>query len=399
MPLINTLEASEHQTASRLRVLHFGRFHRAGLHSGIERHVSVLLRELAKTIEIDDLVANDRWRDEVFIAPGGYRVIRVASLGLLASTAVAPGLITQASALHRRRHYDLFHFHFPDPLSHLASHWLPQRVPRVITWHSDIIKQRYALPFYAPFLRRCIHKVDAIIVSSPQMLQVSPWLAEAEPERCVVIPFGLDYRRFVSDACRIRADELRAQLCGSQPLVLSVGRLVYYKGFEYLIEAVAGIPSVELVIIGRGPLRERLQALAARLGCANRVHLLRVDDDDELAAWYHACDVFCLPSVEPAETFGQVQLEAMACGKPVVSTRLGTGVEFVNQDGVTGLTVPPRDAVRLREALNRLLNDPSLRAEMGRAARRRALSDFSAEVMAQKTLSLYEEVLRRRASR
>lgn len=393
-----TVTTTKSESSSRLRVLHFGRFHRASLHSGIERHVGVLLRELTKAIEVDDLVANDCWRDEVFTAPGGYRVIRVASLGLLASTALAPGLIVKARALHRVRPYDLFHFHFPDPLSHLASLWLPRGIPRVVTWHSDIVKQRFALPLYAPLLRRFVREVDAIIVSSPQMLQASPWIAQADPERCVVIPFGLDYSRFDADACRRRAVQLREQLCGSQPLVLSVGRLVYYKGFEYLIVAVAGVPSVQLVIIGRGPLQGRLQSLAERLGCASRVHLLRVDDDDELAAWYHACDVFCLPSVEPAETFGQVQLEAMACGKPVVSTRLGTGVEFVNQDGVTGLTVPPRDVQGLRAALVRLLDDPTLRADMGSAARTRALSEFSAEVMARRTLALYQEVLRRRAT-
>lgn len=384
---------------AHLRVLHFGRFHREGLHSGIERHVSVLLSELSRIIEVEDLVANDRPRNETFVADGGYRVYRVASWGLVASTAVAPGLVLKARALCRERHYDLVHLHFPDPLSHLACSALPRHVPKVVSWHSDIVRQRHAMPIYGPWLRRFIQQVDAVIVSSPAMLTASSFVAAVDPNRRWVIPYGLDYRTYLSDEAVEAAVSLRAALCGSRPLVLSVGRLVYYKGFEYLIEAVAGMPGVHLAIVGHGPLERRLEARAIELKCTDRVHLLQADSDAQLAAWYHACDVFCLPSVEPAETFGQVQLEAMACSKPVVSTRLGTGVEFVNQDGVTGLTVPPRDATRLREALERLLNDPALRTDMGRAARRRALSEFSVEGMAQKTLALYQEVVRRQALR
>ncbi|PJF46315.1 MAG: glycosyl transferase family 1, partial [Candidatus Thermofonsia Clade 3 bacterium] len=298
------------------------------------------------------------------------------------STALAPGLIAKARALHAERHYDLFHFHFPDPLTHLASALLPAEVPRVVTWHSDIVRQKAFLPLYAPWLRRFVQQVDAVIVSSPSMLQSSPFIARVAPARRHVIPCGLDYRHFLASEAQRRAADLRLSLGVAGPLVLAVGRLVYYKGYEFLIEAIAGLAEANLIIIGRGPLKRRLRGQAQALGCEKRVHLLQVDDDETLAAWYHACDVFCLPSVEPAETFGLVQLEAMACGKPVVSTRLGTGVEFVNQDGVTGIVVPPRDVDALRAALRRLLDDAQLRQSMGNAGRARAIESFSKEDMA-----------------
>lgn len=383
----------------RLRVLHFGRFHRQRLHSGIERHVSLLLSELKRCIEVDDLVANTSWRNEEWVAAGGYKVYCVASLGLLASTALAPGLIAKARALHAERDYDLFHFHFPDPLTHLASAFLPAEVPRVVTWHSDIVRQKAFLPLYAPWLRRFVQRVDAVIVSSPAMLCSSPFIARVAPARRHVIPFGLDYSHFQAPEAQRRAVELRLSMGVAGPMVLAVGRLVYYKGYEFLIEAIAGLPEANLFIIGRGPLERRLRAQAQALGCHRRVHLLQVDDDATLAAWYHACDVFCLPSVETAETFGLVQLEAMACGKPVVSTRLGTGVEFVNQDGVTGIVVPPRDVDALRAALRRLLVDAQLRQRMGSAGRARALDAFSKERMATQTLKVYLQVLRTRRSR
>ncbi|MDW8324036.1 MAG: glycosyltransferase [Burkholderiales bacterium] len=399
MLLVDTLsQPLVEQEQPRLRVLHFGRFHRKYLHSGIERHVDVLLTELSHSIEVENLVANDCWKDETLITAGGYRVYKVSSLGLLASTALAPGLVRRALALQRAQAYDLLHLHFPDPLTHLASMMLPKKVPRVVTWHSDIVRQKFALPLYGPWLKQFLREADAIIVSNPALLQSSPFLAATDPAKCWVIPFGLDYRRFTTADSQLKGQQLRAAFCADRPLVLSVGRLVYYKGFEYLIEAVARLTEVHLVIVGRGPLEHALRKRASLLGCEDRVNILHVDDDDALAAWYNACDVFCLPSVEPAETFGQVQLEAMACGKPVVCTRLGTGVDYVTVDGYTGLVVPPRDVAALREALHRLLSEPGLCQRMGEAGRQRALSEFDAATMARRTLALYRHIVSARQS-
>ena len=143
-----------------------------------------------------------------------------------------------------------------------------------------------------------------------------------------------------------------------------------------------------------GPLTPDLRGLVGEMGLQDRVHFLGFVSDEVLSAYYQACDVFCLPSVTTAEAFGIVQVEAMAAGKSVVSSRLNNGVDFVNQHEVTGLTVPPGDSSALAKSINKLLTDRDLREKYGRQARARAVSEFSLTAMRDKTLSLYREVLK-----
>jgi rhamnosyl/mannosyltransferase len=147
----------------------------------------------------------------------------------------------------------------------------------------------------------------------------------------------------------------------------------------------------DLVMVGRGPLGPELGTLATSLGISERVRILDPVDDDDLAAWYHAADVFCLPSVARSEAFGLVQLEAHAAGTPVVSTALTTGVPFVNQHGVTGLVVPPEDVGALANALGTLVADGALRTRLGGQARERAIAEFSIPRMVERTLAVYDE--------
>jgi rhamnosyl/mannosyltransferase len=175
-------------------------------------------------------------------------------------------------------------------------------------------------------------------------------------------------------------------------LILAVGRLVYYKGFENLIAAMRDV-NARLLLAGDGPLREKLQRLASESGAGGKVVFLGEIQNDEIAPYYHAASVFVLPSVARSEAFGIVQIEAMAAGKPVVNTCLDSGVPFVSLDQVTGLSVPPGDTCALAAAINRLLDDDALRSRFGDAARARAESEFSVEIMKGRILSLYRQVL------
>ena len=143
-----------------------------------------------------------------------------------------------------------------------------------------------------------------------------------------------------------------------------------------------------MVLVGTGPEEERLRALAG----PSVIFAGHVNDDD-LVAHYHAAELFCLPSVTKAEAFGMVLLEAMACGKPLVTTLLPTGVSAVNRDGVTGIAVPPRDMGALREALSALLQDRGRRQVLGEEARRVQQAEYSAELMGERYVKLYEEAL------
>jgi rhamnosyl/mannosyltransferase len=174
-------------------------------------------------------------------------------------------------------------------------------------------------------------------------------------------------------------------------LILSVGRLVYYKGFEYLIRAMQQVRG-RLIIIGDGPLNQKLSQLVAELGLGDKVVLAGEIQNADVTPYYHAADLFALASVARSEAFGIVQIEAMAAGIPVVNTALDSGVPFVSLHNQTGLTVPPENPDALAAAINRLLDDQSLRQSLGRAASLRARQEFSLETMTSRVLALYETV-------
>jgi rhamnosyl/mannosyltransferase len=171
-----------------------------------------------------------------------------------------------------------------------------------------------------------------------------------------------------------------------------VGRLRYYKGLDTLIRALPSIPG-RLLVVGVGPMEATWKALAHATGVADRIAWLGEAADEDLPALYHLADLFVLPASHPSEAFGLVQVEAMAAGVPVVCTELGTGTSYVNQDGVTGRVVPPRDPAALAAAIRDLLADPDRLAAMSVAARGRAAAEFDAGVMIQRVLALYEETL------
>lgn len=376
-----------------MRVLQFGRFWN-DQHGGIERHVALLSKELATLgVEVVNLVAAQNLRGSD-VTVDGYRLVQVPSLGMVFSTAVAPGLVLKARALHREKKFDVVHLHLPDPLSHLASMVLPAGIKRVITWHSDIIRQKRLLALYEPFLRRTTRQADALVAATQAHFDASTQIPHDIPaQRRHVIPYGLDYAPLVlNPRTAALRDELRARAQG-RGLVFALGRHVYYKGFDVLIEALQHTDAF-LILGGDGALRPQLEQQAAAMGVSDRVFFSGRIPEEDLAAYFNACDVFCLPSVEPSEAFGLVQLEAMACGKPVVCTQLNNGVNVVNVDGQTGLAVPVRDAKSLGGAINQLMEDQPLRELLGRQAQQRAGNEYSLKAMAQRHLKLYQDLLR-----
>ncbi|MGB4441630.1 MAG: glycosyltransferase [Coriobacteriia bacterium] len=357
---------------------------------GIEFHMRDLATELAaRGVEVRAIVANEG-SGAVTETIDGVEVTRLARSFAYASTPVVPGM---ARALRKESTRDgapdLFHLHFPYPWGEVA--WLRAKVaqPTVLAYHSDIVRQKALLAAYAPILRRVLDRVDVVLASSPNMVEYSPFLSEIA-EKCRVIPYGVHVERYAdTPELLARAAELRSG--HGRPIVLFVGRLVYYKGPEVLMRAMADVDA-DVVVIGRGPLKPELERIAAEAAIVDRVTFLDPVDDAELAAWYHAADVFCLPSVARSEAYGLVQLEAHASGTPTVSTTLTTSVPFVNKDGVTGLTVPPGDVAALTEALRSLVADESLRTRLGAQARERAFADFSVERMVDQTLQVYAEL-------
>lgn len=367
-----------------MKVLQLGKFY-PPVKGGMETILALISERTSQHVRNRVMVANSR-RSTVEERHGSVEVLRIAALTRIGAVAVCPRMPFELA----REDADLIVLHEPNPMA-LVAYFLARPSGRLIVWyHSDVIRPswRYRL-FYRPFLRFALSRAVRIVVSSPALGRSAPELQDFQA-KCTVIPFGIDPRPHASDAILTRAFELRRE--ANRPIVLFVGRLVPYKGVDVLLEGLAGLEACGL-IVGDGPQRTALEARARELGILGRVKFLGSVADVELAALYRACDVFVLPSVTRQEAFGVVQLEAMAAGKPVVSTDLGTGVGWVNRHGETGYVVPPADPVALREALRRLLADPALQKSMGDAAAARVRATFTLERMIDDTLALYRDVM------
>ena len=352
---------------------------------GIENHVRALAEAQARrghlvTVLVTSLSGSTE-RGEL----GGVHVIKAARLATVASAPLSLALPRELARLRP----DVAHVHVPYPVGEVANWLLGRARATVLTYHSDVVRQRGWLRLYAPLLRRVLRAAGRILATSPRYLESSPFLRPLAG-RCRVVPLGIDVGRFLS-ADAAQAAALRSRL--GEPLLLFVGHLRYYKGLPYLLQALVELPGVHLAVVGSGPLEGAWRAQAGELGLEGRVHFAGEARDCDLPAYYHASDLFVLPACERSEAYGLVQIEAMAAGRPVVCTELGTGTSFVNQHGLTGLVVPPRDPHALADACRSLLADPDRRRRLGAAARERALGEFTLERMVERVEAVYAEVM------
>ena len=370
------------------RVLCFGRFCDAEP-GGIQSHVASLLTVLEDKVDFLNLVPSRDVSSARFTL-GKVPVIRTASWNIDGSLALSPGLIRAAWQQQRATPFDIVHLHLPDPMSHLASFAIPASVPRIITWHADIVRQKHLLKLYQPWQNRLLQQAAAIIVATPEHLRSQALSATGIRGKVHIIPYGFDLSAFAKP--HPLAQTLREKYPGQR--IFSLGRHVSYKGFDVLLEAISRMAGeIQLLLGGTGPLTHTLQQQAEALGIAQRIHFLGKIPEADLPAYYQACEVFCLPSVTRAEAFGIVQMEAMAAGKPVVNTNLGNGVNFVSPDGITGLTVPPHDSRALAAALQTLLQDNPARQQFGANAQTRVKQEFSLEVMDERIYTLYASLV------
>lgn len=353
---------------------------------GIENHIKWLAEaQAARGHEVSVLVTSPDHHTHIENL-NGVRVIFAARLATISS---APISIELPRLLASERP-DIVHLQFPYPFGEAANYFFGHARRTIITYQSDIIRQKFLRVIYAPLMVRVLARADRIIASSPNYIQSSFVLKKFE-NKCTVVPLGIDVRPIQSIPPTLQNKIGKGG-------ILFVGHLRYYKGLDYLLRAMTELPNARLTIVGSGPMENGLRGLANELNITGRVEFAGEVADEALPAYFAACDIFVLPSSARSEAFGVVQLEAMAAGKPVVCTELGTGTSFVNVNGETGFVVPARDEHALADALGRLIADRVLRERMGAAGRERVQREFTLEKMVDRVMGVYEETLSSRAT-
>lgn len=359
-------------------ILHLGKFyppHRGGM----EQHVYDLVSRQSSRYKVSVLCCADTQRTSCELRDGA-EITRVANLGRVASMPFCPEI------LWRVRDYrpDLVHLHTPNPLGAAALAMLRHHCAVVVEHHSDTVGRRVLKQLCAPVVTAAMRRADKVIATSGRYLDSSRELAPYR-EKTVVVPCGINLPEPTLETLAM-AEQLRQTW--QDRLIVAVGRLVPYKGFDVLINAMCKV-NAALLIIGDGPLRARLSSQIGSLGLSRRVIVKqRVPD---IQPYLRAASLFAMPSVTRAEAFGLVQVEAMACGTPVINTDLPSGVPEVSLHGVTGLTVAPCNSEELASAINLLLEDDALRVQYGLAAQMRA-RNFTADLMAERIESVYASV-------
>lgn len=362
---------------------------------GIETTVKNLSEGLVKqyNAKVEVLVCNhttELKKNEKII--NGVIVKYLPTYGFISSLPISPGYSKSLLNLSG----DILHIHEPFPLADLTLEFFPslrKNFSKIITsWHCDITRQKWALPFYGKYIHKFLRNVDKITVSNPSLIENSDFLPSYR-DKCVVIPHGLNlnWATLPSD---FNFSLKNLQLNNNKKLILFVGRLVLYKGIEYLIDALKLVENASAIIIGSGPLEKSLRNKIKTLEIDYKVKIIPEVDEKTLQEYYKLCDVFVLPSINKTEAYGLVQIEAMACGKPVICTDLATGTTFINKHNVTGLVVPPQDAKSLAQAINKIITDEDLMMTFGVNGRKRAFLEFTSNKMVQSTYELYKELVK-----
>jgi glycosyltransferase involved in cell wall biosynthesis len=348
---------------------------------GIEKHIDGLRRAMPDVTTHVLVCARARRTSRAWVGTGVE--VRVAEAGpRVLSVPLAPSFPLWL----RRMDADLVHVHMPNPVGEAAALVAARGLPLVVSYHADIVRQARLLPLYRPLAEACLDRAAALVVGSRRLLRTSPLVGPRSP-RARVVPYGVDVERLSPGAVTDEEREALRRRYGGR-FVLAVARLVYYKGLDDLVGAARTLDA-PLVIVGSGPLEDRLRELARR---APNVHLAGEVSEDGLRRHLAAASCFAMASTSRAESFGMATLEAQAMGVPAVVTDVGTGTIEAIEPGTTGLIVPPGEPARLADAIRSILDDPARAAAMGDAARQRTVALHSLADQAARMRELYAEV-------
>ncbi|KQT85125.1 glycosyltransferase [Aurantimonas sp. Leaf443] len=373
-----------------MKVLHFFKTYWPDTFGGIERTIEAIARSTAELgVETTVLSLSDT-PEKGRGSFNGHRILKARRDFDLASTGFSREVFGAFRAAAAEA--DLVHYHFPWPLMDVVHFAVPHGKPAIVTYHSDIVRQKLLKRVYRPVMTRFLGRMDRIVATSPDYLASSEVLSRFA-SKCAVIPIGLADREGHVD----EALAARWRVRFPRPFFLFTGVLRYYKGLEFLIDAASSV-DCDIVIIGRGPMEGQLVQRAASAGASN-VHFMGELDDADKEALLRLCTGFVFPSHERSEAFGLALLEAAMFGRPMISTAIGTGTSYINRHDMTGLVVAPADPEALAAAMAQMVADPGKAKRWGHAARERYLALFTDEAMGKAYGALYRELAEQAASR
>ena len=368
-----------------MRVLHFYKTAFPDTRGGVEQVIDQIARSVNALGIKSDVLSLTRAHAPRTILQNGYFAHRARLNFQIASTGFSASSVLRFWQLTKKA--DVIHYHFPWPFMDLVHFLTKVKKPTVVTYHSDIIRQKHLLSFYKPLRNKFLTDVNRIVTTSPNYLETSDVL-DRYRDKVDVIPIGLDEGTYPAPA----DDKLTywKERFGGK-FYLFVGVLRYYKGLHILMEALKQT-NYPVVLIGTGPTERALKQQAMELGLKN-VHFLGYLPEIDKVALLKLCFGVLFPSHLRSEAFGVSLLEGAMYGKPLISSEIGTGTTFINIANETGLVVPPGDPGALQVAMRYLWENPDIALEMGRNARTRYLKRFTAATMAKSYGSLYRRVL------
>lgn len=369
-----------------MKVLHIGKSY--PLDGGVEKVMYEIVQGVSERNIYCDMLCAAGEKAGIVTLNEYARIFCAKSYGKFAATFISPEMIWQLKRISNN--YDIVHVHHPDPMACLAMFLSGYKGKVILHWHSDILKQKTLLKLYKPLQNWLINRADAIVGTTPVYVQQSPCLQQVQ-HKIDYIPIGVE----PITPSEQQVQEIRSKYAGKK-IVYSLGRLVEYKGYEYLIEAANYLNDDFVILIGsNGHLKEKLQKQINDNGLQDKVYLLGRIPEDDMPAYFGACDVFCLSSVWKTEAFAIVQIEAMSCGKPVVATKIPeSGVSWVNKDGYSGLNVEIKNGKALAEAIMKITSDTENYKRYCIQAKERYETCFTRSKMTDRCLSLYNQVLK-----
>lgn len=368
-----------------MRILHFYKTYWPDTFGGVERSIHAIANGAANYGIKSDVLSLSSHPERSSIEFGGHMAHKAKLDFEFASTGFSREVIAHFRELAAKA--DIIHYHFPWPMMDVVHLVSPPGKPTVVTYHSDIVKQKLLLRLYTPLMHRFLSSVDRIVATSPRYIDTSTVLQRYK-SKTTTIPLGLNEADYPPATAEEKAKWLSRF---PKPFFLFVGMFRYYKGLHILLEAATRVDS-DVVIVGNGPMEKDLKRHAETLGLQN-IHFVGALSDREKIALLEQCRAFVFPSNMRSEAFGLSLVEAAMFGKPMITCEIGTGTSFINLHGETGWVVKANDPQALAAAINRLAHETIESEGFGKAARRRFEETFSGTMMSRRYAEMYQDMV------